>query len=81
MSTDRKSFMDSLTIMAETFKGLSGVMVGHGGHSEVARQHERQFKTAEDFFESGRELARELDKKNKNHAVTDEYSPYNTVNS
>ena len=38
MSTDRKSFMNSLTIMAKTFS-LNGVMVGHGGYSEVARQH------------------------------------------
>ena len=28
-----------------------------------AMVHERQFKTAEEFFESGKELARKLDKK------------------
>jgi hypothetical protein len=27
--------------------------------------HERQFKSSEDFFESGRDLARKLDKKSK----------------
>jgi hypothetical protein len=27
--------------------------------------HERQFKSAEEFFESGKELARKLDKKSK----------------
>jgi hypothetical protein len=32
--------------------------------------HERQFKSAEEFFESGRELARRLDKKSKKHAGT-----------
>ena len=32
--------------------------------------HERQFKSAEDFFESGRELARTLDKKSKKQAGT-----------
>jgi hypothetical protein len=64
MSTEKRSFMDSLTIMAETFKGLSGVMVGHGGHSEVARQHAEQIK---------KEVAKQKD--------SDEYSPFNTVNS
>jgi hypothetical protein len=32
--------------------------------------HERQFKSAEEFFESRRELARRLDKKSKKHAGT-----------
>ena len=64
MSTEKRSFMDSLTIMAETFKGLSGVMVGHGGHSEVARQHAEQVK---------KEAAKQKD--------SDEFSPFNTVNS
>ena len=32
--------------------------------------HERQFKSTEEFFESGRELARKLDKKSKKHAGT-----------
>jgi hypothetical protein len=32
--------------------------------------HERQFKSSEEFFESGRELARRLDKKSKKHAGT-----------
>lgn len=32
--------------------------------------HEHQFKSSEEFFESGRELARKLDKKSKNHADT-----------
>jgi len=32
--------------------------------------HERQFKSSEEFFESGRELARKLDKKSKKHAGT-----------
>ena len=64
MSTDRKTFMNSLTIMAKTFKGLSEVMVGHGGHSEVARQHAEQVK---------KEAAKQKD--------SDEFSPFNTVNS
>lgn len=64
MSKDGKTFMDSLTIMAETFKGLSEVMVGHGGHNEVARQHAEQVK---------KEVAKQKD--------SDEYSPFNTVNS
>ncbi len=33
--------------------------------------HERQFKSSEEFFESGRELARKLDKKSKKHNNTD----------
>ena len=32
--------------------------------------HERQFKSAEDFFDSSRELARTLDKKSKKHDST-----------
>jgi hypothetical protein len=32
--------------------------------------HERQFKSTEEFFESGRELARKLDKKSKKHVGT-----------
>ena len=36
--------------------------------------HERQFKSAEEFFESGKELARKLDKKSKKNAA------YKTLN-
>jgi hypothetical protein len=32
--------------------------------------HEQQFKSTEEFFESGRELARRLDKKSKKHNST-----------
>jgi hypothetical protein len=32
--------------------------------------NQRQFKSSEEFFESGRELARRLDKKSKKHAGT-----------
>jgi hypothetical protein len=32
--------------------------------------HERQFKSSEEFFESGKELARKLDKKSKKHNST-----------
>ena len=35
-----------------------------------AMVHERQFKSAEEFFESGQELARKLDKKSKKNDVT-----------
>jgi hypothetical protein len=33
--------------------------------------NQRQFKSTEEFFESGRELARKLDKKSKKHDNTD----------
>ena len=32
--------------------------------------HERQFESAEDFFESGQDMARKLDKKSKKHNST-----------
>ena len=32
--------------------------------------HEKQFKSSEEFFESGKELARKLDKKSKKHNRT-----------
>ena len=69
MSTEKRSFIDSLGIMAKTYS-LNGIMVGHGGYSEVARQHVEQVQ---------KEAAKQ--KEQKEQKELDEFSPYNTVNS